>query len=422
MHTKARSHSSIFAMSWSPASAALAIILTLLILIFLILLVMTLTAQPAQGQTFTVLHNFTGGEDGAGPNGITRDAAGNLYGTTAAGGYFANYCGNDGCGTVFKLTPTHGAWTVSVLHMFTGPPDGASPGAGVVFGPDGQLYGTTTAGGYSIGTTFSLRSPATACETALCNWTETVLSDRCGVMILGNGDVAFDQQGNVYTTSCYGGQYDEGNINELIRGDGWSCRDVHDFLGEANVYAGLVLDSAGNMYGTSSTGGQYSWGTVFVVNPAGDLSVLYAFQGGADGGTPLVGLTLDAAGHLYGTARAGGSGGTGTVFMLTPGSGGWVFSVLYSFTDGGSPCGTLAVDSSGNLYGTDIRGGAYGKGAAFKLAHGAGGWTYNSLHDFSGGDGSGPAGNVALDASGNLYGTAGGGGAYGYGVVFEIKP
>ena len=202
MDNKAQSQSSILGVNWSPANAALTIIFTLLFLISLFLL-MFITAQPAQGQTYQVLHNFTGGGDGATPTaGVTPDAAGNLYGTTSSGGNPGS--GGGGCGTVFKLTANRGAWTEDVLHIFTGPPDGCAPNAGVVFGPDRQLYGTTSAGGMGVGTVFSLRPQATACKTALCIWTETVLTPlmySCDGAIIGYGDVAFGGDGAVYATT-----------------------------------------------------------------------------------------------------------------------------------------------------------------------------------------------------------------------------
>jgi uncharacterized repeat protein (TIGR03803 family) len=162
-------------MSWSPANAALAIMLTLLFLMFL-LLFMTLTAQPAEGQTFQVIHNFTGGQDGANPYaGVTLDRAGNLYGT-------AYYGGGTDDGTVYKLTHQGSGWTFSPLYSFAGGSDGINPDARVIFGPNGTLYGTTERGGNggcafgnTCGTVFNLRPPATVCKAVLCPWTETVL-------------------------------------------------------------------------------------------------------------------------------------------------------------------------------------------------------------------------------------------------------
>ncbi len=139
-------------------------------------LLLIFAAAESQAQTFTVLHNFTGGADGAYPYaGLTMDQAGNFYGTTANGGNTAGDCVFNGCGTVFKLKRAGSGWILSPLYSFSGP-DGNSPQAGVIIGPDGSLYGTTIYGGTAnAGTVFKLSPPPSACKTALCPWRETVL-------------------------------------------------------------------------------------------------------------------------------------------------------------------------------------------------------------------------------------------------------
>lgn len=219
MHSNTRSHASIFGMSWSPANAALTILLTLLFLIFLFLF-LTLTAQPAQGQTYRVIHNFTGRSDGGSPAaGLTMDQNGNLYGTTLTGGHIG-ICGLRrpiGCGTVFKLSKRDSGWVLTPLHDFQGGNDGAGPWARVIFGPDGNLYGTTSAGGdlaegcisnddLGCGTVFKLSPPSRTPPNTLNSWTETVLhrfngTDGAGP---GFGDLVFDRAGNVYGNYRWG--------------------------------------------------------------------------------------------------------------------------------------------------------------------------------------------------------------------------
>ena len=160
-------------------------------------LALAVAIQSAQAQTYQVIHNFTGA-DGELPDSLTIGRGGSLYGTTYLGGQ-AN------AGTVYKLTPKNSAWVFSSLYSFSGVADGANPNATVTIGPDGDPYGTTVGGGDSNGdgTVFELRPPATACKTALCPWTETVLH-----RFSGNPDgrspfaaVAFDNAGNLYSTT-----------------------------------------------------------------------------------------------------------------------------------------------------------------------------------------------------------------------------
>lgn len=152
---------------------------------------------------------------------------------------------------------------------------------------------------------------------------------------------------------------------------------------------------------------------------------IYGFTVGNDGADPFGGLTMDAFGNLYGTTSGLGSGGGGTVFKLTHANDGWSLTTLHSFsgTNYPGPRGALVMDSNGNLYGTTFATGNNGQGEAFKLSPTDGGWTYTLLHEFTGeADGGMPYCNLLLDANGNIYGTASAGGAYGYGVVFEITP
>lgn len=161
--------------------------------------------------------------------------------------------------------------------------------------------------------------------------------------------------------------------------------------------------------------------------------VIYSFTGGNDGGTPAAQLVLDGAGNAYGTTVVGGAYGCGAVSELTSLSGGkWQESVLYSFTcldDGKNPYGGVTFDSAGNLYGTTVAGGSGsecngdGCGVVYKLTQSSGTWSETVLYNFtSGDDGFGPGGGVVFDKTGNLYGTTPDGGAYSYGVVYQLSP
>jgi uncharacterized repeat protein (TIGR03803 family) len=388
--------------------------------------------SAAQAQTFQVIYTFNAyGQGGYVPEGVTLDAAGHLFGTTLNGGAY-------GAGTVYQMKRSGSNWLFQPIHSFARGSDGSAPLARVVFGPDGSLFGTTTNGGndgcdgVGCGTVFKLSPSATACRTALCPWAETVLyaflASGDGIEP-GSGDLVFDRAGNIYGTTQSGGSSGAGTVYELTPvGGGWTERVLWSFAGLDGAWpvAGVVFDGAGNLYGTTFVGGA-GYGVVFQLTPSGSgwtENVLYTFHNGNDGREPFGGVIFDpSSGNLYGATSGAGQWGGGTIFELSPSSGGgWTYSVLYSFTGGGGPTTALSTDGAGNIYGTTEFDGAYGNGNVFKLTNTGSGWTYQSLHDFTGGaDGQRADSIVAFDGAGNLYGTTAYGGS-GYGVVWEITP
>src|SRR5208337_3323994 len=315
-----------------------------------VLAVTVVLIHSAQAQTLTVLHNFTGGQDGAYPfAGVTMDGAGNLYGSAAGGGYAGSNCAaNAGCGTVFKLTHKGSGWVFSPLYSFEGGNDGNYPEARVIIGANGSLYGPTFEGGgggctyfggVGCGTVFMLAPYPTACKTALCPWEETVLYRFPGGSNGGSdgdrpsyGDLIFDGSGNLYGTTIVGGLLADCNsggcgvVYQLTPVNGGWAEDVlYPFTGgpdRAYPYAGVIFDQAGNLYGTTYYGGTpgcyegNGCGTVFQLAPSGSgwtEKVLYTFQNGSDGASPVGGLIFDQSGNLYGTTALGGSGKGGTV-------------------------------------------------------------------------------------------------------------
>jgi uncharacterized repeat protein (TIGR03803 family) len=181
---------------------------------------------------------------------------------------------------------------------------------------------------------------------------------------------------------------------------------------------GLIVDASGSLYGVTQAGGANGFGTVFELSPVSgggwNETVLYSFVGGTGGQQPQSKLVFDAAGNLYGTAW-GGSTGQGVVYKLTPGKNGWQQTILHTFTggsDGGIPTSGVAIDAAGSLYGTTSGGGksvcfsSAACGVVYKLSFVSGmGWKETVLHSFSDKDGAGPRATPLLDASGNLYGT-----------------
>jgi len=159
----------------------------------------------------TILHTFTGGVDGANPlSNLIFDANGNLYGTTYTAGDL-NACSGAGCGTVFELSHESKGWKTTVIRSFGGGDDGANPGAGLIFDAAGNLYGTTKQGGIgNHGTVFEL-SPSTGA------WNLTLLHAFTGHPdgVYPLGQLVFDTAGNLYGTTEAGGVEGSGTEYEI---------------------------------------------------------------------------------------------------------------------------------------------------------------------------------------------------------------
>jgi uncharacterized repeat protein (TIGR03803 family) len=417
-----------------------------------------LPLSAAQAQTFTVLHGFTGQQDGSAPAAsLTLDAAGNLYGTAYAGGKNTLYtCHYTGCGIVFKMSRRNSAWVLSPLNTFN-VTDGLGPVAPVVFGPGDLLYGSTSEGGVlncsnlgypGCGVVYTLQPSATACRSVLCSWTENLIHQFSNLQTDGYypaGNLAFDQAGNVYGTTAFGGErgdclgYGCGTVFQLTRsGSGWvktTLADYNFYDGDPSIlYSGVIIDHAGNLYGTSESGGMNNGGqgTVYELTYSGSgwtTTILHNFSENGDGFAPVGGLIMDSAGNLYGTTPYGGSGGGGVVFKLSPSNGGWNYSIIANLggVSGNGSVGSLAMDAAGNLYGTTYAEGAFQCDNVFKLTPSGGRWSFTDLYDFTcGNDGGYPIAGVTLDGSGNIFGTTSDDGpnndcdGHGCGVVWEI--
>jgi uncharacterized repeat protein (TIGR03803 family) len=387
--------------------------------------------------TYKTLHKFTG-PDGAAPLvGLIFDAAGNLYGTTRSGG-------QDNCGVVFKLTRNSGGnWTESVLHSFVeSASDGCSPVASLIFDAAGNLYGTTGIGGIGCGVVFELTPGAHGAwgESILYFFGDNRFVDGC----IPEGNLIFDTAGNLYGTTQTSTEAAEsgpqGTVFKLAHNaDGsWAETILFGFDEQSGIspLAGLVFDHSGNLYGTANEQGGTSdrdYGVAFKLAPNSDgtwtESILHQFTNNtsADGNDPASNLIFDAAGNLYGTTTAGGSGSDGVVFKLTPNAkGGWTEKILHAFhgADGDFPYAGLIFDAAGNLYGTTELGNS-GHGVVFEMTPRTDGtWALNVLYDFSGAPASHPVAGLLLDKAGNLYGTARdcAPGTGCSGVVFEITP
>jgi uncharacterized repeat protein (TIGR03803 family) len=373
---------------------------------------------------YNILYSFEGflyqNPDGANPfAGVIQDANGNLYGTTESGGTGVS-------GTVFELPSTGPEMVLSSFPLLYNVD--ISP-SGLVRDANGNLYGTTQYGGVNeCGTVFEV----SASGEQLVLYTFTCGLDG-GFPV---GGLVRDANGNLYGTTSYFGANGDGTVFEVTGlNQEMVLYNFAGGLDGATPEAGLLMDANGDMYGTTQYGGPNDRGTVFKlseVNSTWQETVLYSFIGvGGDGAFPVASLVLDANNNVYGTTEyagdlecAGGGGqGCGMVFKVTPAG---TESILYDFTGGvhgANPIAGLVRDAQGNLYGTTKAGGLFGLGTVFKVATTR---KETVLYSFSGWpDGAVPAAALILDAKGNLYGTTTTGGAYyygNYGTVFELMP
>jgi uncharacterized repeat protein (TIGR03803 family) len=406
---------------------------------FVVLAVAVMLASTAWAGTEKVIYSFTGGSDGANPaTNLTFDSAGNAYGTTAAGGDF-------GWGTVFKLAPNpDGSWTESVLYSFSGFGDGLSPHGGVIFDDAGNLYGTTVAGGVGgicagdgCGVVFRLAPNPDG------TWTQSVIYNFTGGndgFGPGSGLVRLPKTGDLFGTTPDGGADGMGVVYQLRENKhgNWRLKVIHTFTGGNDGGIGslgsLLLDGDGNIFGIAELGGKHGAGTAYEIRltKAGHwrLRTIYAFQGQPDAGFPYGGLIFDKESNVYGTTYFGGANGVGSVYKLTrqPGDT-WSESVLYSFKggkDGAMSTATLFRDADGNLYGTTSEGGNLGCscGVIFKMTRGPHGkYTESVAYRFkSVPDGAYSYYGLTPDGLGNLFGTTAAGGIHNQGAIFEFTP
>jgi hypothetical protein len=381
---------------------------------------------PEQDGAFNVIHDFTG-SDGASPDGVTTDAAGNVYGTAV--------------GMIYKLAQSSGDWLLTTLYNFAGGDGGSSP-AGLFVGPHQNLYGSANSSdlscsnyGASCGLIFSLRPYPSACPSALCPWNESVIYR--------------------FTSST----------------DAWGGHN-------------LVADRDGNLCGVSGSGGAQQSGAVFELSPTlggWTETILYSFTGGRSGGGPTE-LIVGTDGTLFGIAY-GGLYGRGVIFQLTRGVAGWSESVIYDIPQSGimygphalvqdgdgtlfaiydfSPCCadeysvifsltplngrwqytelwrgdtqytdsdiavTMVGDGNGHVYGAGRGsvGGCMG-GTTFGRIFGLyrsdnGRWAYTEFKNW-GNTSFWPTGKMAIDPSGNVYGTEPYCGTHNYGTVWQL--
>jgi len=369
-------------------------------------------SPPVPTVTFTTLFTFGVG-DGEGPWGLVQGPDGNLYGTTYDGN------GAQSTGTVFKITPS-GAFT-SLGGFACGPvgcTDGTNPAAGLVLGTDGNFYGTASEGGHEnchadegCGTIYAI-TPA-GMMTALHLFDRSDGSSPRAPLIQATN-------GNLYGTTYRGTPNGDGTVFRITLSGMFTTLHSFDGTDGVNPDAGLVQGTDANLYGTTYGGGTNDEGTVFEITPDGKLTTLYNFCSQAnctDGDAPFAGLVQATDGNFYGTTYGGGTNNDGTVFKITPTG---MLTTLHSFDgpDGASPEAGLIQGTDGNFYGTTAEGGVRGDGTVFQITSGG---MFTTLHSFDSPNGANPEAGLIQGTDGNFYGTTFYGGTENWGTIFSLS-
>jgi uncharacterized repeat protein (TIGR03803 family) len=395
-----------------------------------VILLWATAAVALPAQTFTSLHRFDG-TDGSLPgyDGLVQATDGNMYGVTAYGGISSNCAQvNLGCGTVFQLTPTGTLTTIYNFCSLSGCADGQQPSAGVIQGSDGNLYGTTFAGGTTdtciggraCGTLFKITLGGTL--TTLHSFTGTDGSGPLSALIQAS-------DGNFYGTTFSGGAHDPAFCDDgIYMGCGTAFKmtpdgtltTLHNFCAIGidctdgdGVQGGLVQGADGSLYGTTSAGGTALSGTFFKI-ASGVFTSLSSFPTST---LPYGTLVQSPNGNFFGTTSGGGTSGDGTFFSITPGG---VLTTLHSFdeTDGSVVYATLVIGTDGNFYGTTYEGGTNNNGTAYSVTPSG---TVTTLHSFVRIDGLNPVSGVIQNTNGSFYGTTYKGGPSNDGTIYRLS-
>jgi len=381
---------------------------------------LVIAATALGATTYKTIHFFTRWDDGETPYaGVIFDPNGNLYGVTP--------WGETNEGVVFQLTPAPGEWTFTQLHEFQEhDTDGADLIGGLAIDEAGNLYGTASINhgpDAECGTVFK-QSP-TEGFSVLHKFDGTDGCDSEATLTYSNGMLWGATKG--------GGSHGQGTVFSMdTNGNSFQFDSFKGTKGSGPLSAFTLWG-----YGTTYSGGAQGKGNLYKLDHVNRLTNRHAFTVDGKAGYAPMGdlLTLYVGGvrTIYGTTSAGGVGGGGTVYRLTeaqPNSGQWRLSVLHSFTlgsaEGWAPMTGVIADAAGNLYGTTYSGGQ-DCGTVFKLSPGKKNkWVHTVLYSFdfynNYEDGCLPSGGLVFDKDGNLFGTTQRGGEDFYGAVYEITP
>lgn len=368
--------------------------------------------------TFETLHHFARKRlpgdpfrDGSMPSGLTLGADGLAYGTTSDGGRDYN-------GVLFRIEADR---SITLLYSYAYK-TGRAPGE-LTLGADGRLYGTAPMGGPAFGGTVYAWSAANGYQIL-----RSFSLNEPGRATGGdypNGRLAAGSDGSIYGVTMYGGTFDKGVAFRISQGGAYTV--LHHF-GQTPLSAeypdgGLLLAPDGFLYGTTDSGGPFDQGTVYRMATDGSgFEVIFDFRSEQPSPqTPTGSLIMDAAGNLYGSAAFGGAFGRGAVYRLSPAR---ELTTLHSFngTDGDRPNSTLTLGADKRLYGTTAGGGAMGGwGTAFEIK--PDGSKFRVLHSFDiDVDGATPRGGLVRMPDGWLYGvTQTNGGTGSWGTVYTMQ-
>ena len=411
------------------------------------------TAIVSSAQTLTTLFSFNG-TNGSSPQSVVQSADGNFYGVTYSGGPHNN------AGTIFKITPSGTLTTIYNFCSQSNCTDGENPAGQLLQARDGNLYGTTFAGGANCiaensamtgcGTVFKITTGGQF--TSLYSFCSVVVEALCADGIAPYAGLIQGIDGNLYGTATAGGDTAGDNCFPCNGGGtvfkittAGELTTIFQFCNSTNSagycldgdtpYGGLLQTADGAFYGTLYDGGtgiDNNGGVVYKLTSSGQFTVLHDFCSSyscRDGAYPFDSLIRGKDGNFYGMTRNGGYGGApggGTVFRITPAG---VLTTLHRFhgKDGIDPYAALIQGTDGNLYGTDSSGGPYtntgnASGTVFKVTTTGDEstvYTFCSLTNCT--DGYMPIGGLVQGKDGNFYGTTSGGGTYFDGTVFRIS-
>lgn len=392
------------------------------------------TCELAAAHQERVLYTFTGQNDGGRPMGtLTFDPARNLYGTTTNGGTY-------GGGVAFRLSASGSLWSYSVLYSFGAGSDGLAPTGKLIFDAAGNLYGTTSAGGsQGCGTVFELSPSSSGTWSEMILYQFTCGADGGNPQ----AGVVFDKAGNLYGTTFIGGAPGAcasvggcGTVFKLAGSRGtWDFTVLHAFQDAdgGNPQSGVSIDPANNLFGTTLGFGALGWGTAYELLPDAQgqqtrFRLLHTFGLRTDGGNPAGGIVFDSVGNAYGSTMVGGHDGAGygTIYRLERNRDDYRnFRTLYTFLGeySGGVQQNVLIAPNGVLYGAGGVG-LPGWGGIFKLAHvlGTPNWTYSPVYTFADVNNGAFPGGLVRDINGNFFGTTNEGGAYNNGVIFEVVP